>query len=157
MSGQQQQSQNVSQQQQQQVPEKFLKPFYKLSVAQLNEAWKRDGVWRQQFGKTEVELGMVWLQGVVELLDRENDWLEMSQEDARVRVLGVSSSPGGDAWVNEGQYIQVIGQPNGEDGERYVECKTLRDLTSSRVAKDLWPLEVAELQGLLGGRLTVQQ
>ena len=78
MSGQQQQSQNVSQQQQQQVPEKFLKPFYKLSVAQLNEAWKvgpenqtyflyrfgeqRDGVWRQQFGKTEVELGMVWLQ-----------------------------------------------------------------------------------------------
>ena len=36
MSG--QQSQNVSQQQQ--VPEKFLKPFYKLSVAQLNEAWK---------------------------------------------------------------------------------------------------------------------
>ena len=39
MSG-QQQSQNVSQQQQQQVPEKFLKPFYKLSVAQLNEAWK---------------------------------------------------------------------------------------------------------------------
>ena len=77
MSG-QQQSQNVSQQQQQQVPEKFLKPFYKLSVAQLNEAWKvnreiytyflclfdeqRDGVWRQQFGKTEVELGMVWLQ-----------------------------------------------------------------------------------------------
>ena len=23
-------------------------------------------------------------QGVVELLDRENDWLEMSQEDARV-------------------------------------------------------------------------
>ena len=40
MSAQQQQSQNVSQQQQQQVPEKFLKPFYKLSVAQLNEAWK---------------------------------------------------------------------------------------------------------------------
>ena len=72
-------------------------------------------------------------------------------------MAGVSSSPGGDAWVNEGQYIQVfdniscywlhyeiltvlfsnnpnevIGQPNGEDGERYVECKTLRDLTSSR-------------------------
>jgi len=148
------QSQNVSQQQ---VPEKFLKPFYKLSVAQLNGAWKREGVWKQQFGKTEVELGMVWLQGVVESLDRENDWLEMSQGNARVRVLGVSSSPGGDAWVNEGQYIQVIGQPSGEEGEPYVDCKTLRDLTSSRVAKDLWPLEVAELQGLLGVRLTVQQ
>jgi len=141
----------------QQVPEKFLKPFYKVSLAQFNETWKREGVWRQRFGKTEVELGMVWLQGVVETLDRENDWLEMSEEGARVRVLGVSSSPGGDAWVNEGQYIQVIGQPRGEEGEPYVECKTLRDLTSSRVAKDLWPLEVAELQGLLGGRLTVQQ
>ena len=23
-------------------------------------------------------------------------------------MLGVSSSPGGDAWVNEGQYIQVF-------------------------------------------------
>lgn len=140
-----------------QVPEKFLKPFFKVSVAQLNEAWKREEVWRQQFGKTKIELRMVWLQGVVENVDRENDWLEMSEEGARVRVLGVSSSPGGDAWVNEGQYIQVIGQPRGEEGEPYVECKTLRDLTSSRVAKDLWPLEVAELQGLLGGRLTVQQ
>jgi len=141
----------------QQVPEKFLKPFYKISVAQLNGAWMRDAVWRQQFGKTEVKLGMVWLQGVVETLDRENDWLEMSEENARVRVLGVSSSPGGDAWVNEGQYIQVIGQPREEEGKPYVECKTLRDLSSSRVAKDLWPLELAELQGLLGGRLTVQQ
>ena len=65
----------------QQVPEKFLKPFYKISVAQLNGAWmvihlkytnlmssihplaeQRDAVWRQQFGKTEVKLGMVWLQ-----------------------------------------------------------------------------------------------
>ena len=65
----------------QQVPEKFLKPFYKVSVAQLNGAWmvkytnlmsskhpfaeQRDGVWRQQFGKTEVELGMVWLQVLI--------------------------------------------------------------------------------------------
>ena len=30
-------------------------------------------------------------------------------------------------------------------------------ILNHRVAKDLWPLEVAELQGLLGGRLTVQQ
>jgi len=55
------QSPNVSQQ----VPEKFLKPFYKVSVAQLNGAWMRGGIWRQQFGKTEVELGMVWLQVLI--------------------------------------------------------------------------------------------
>ena len=30
-------------------------------------------------------------------------------------------------------------------------------MSNHRVAKDLWPLELAELQGLLGGRLTVQQ
>lgn len=63
---------------------------------------QREGVWRQRFGKTEVELGMVWLQvhiskmhfymvvllqGVVETLDRENDWLEMSEEGARVNTF----------------------------------------------------------------------
>lgn len=148
------QSQNLSQPQ---VPEKFLKPFYKVSVAQFNAAWKKEGVWRQKFGQNEVELGMVWLQGMVERFDRENDWLEMSEDYAKVRVLGVSSSPGGSSWVNEGQYVQVIGQPRGEEGRLNVICTTLRDLTSSRVAKDLWPLELAEVQGILAGRLTIQK
>ena len=68
---------------------------------------------------------------MVERFDRENDWLEMSEGYAKVknrfmlkdlshfyttaknnphikvRVLGVSSSPGGSSWVNEGQYVQV--------------------------------------------------
>jgi len=139
-----------------QVQERFLKPFHKITIGQLNKAWKKEGAWRQYFGKTEVELGMVWLQGVVENLDKDSDWLEISEEHNRVKVLGVSSSPGGDNWLQVGQYIQVIGQLKGEESDPHVLCMNVRDLTLSRVAKDLWPLEVAELQGLLAGRLSIQ-
>ena len=68
---------------------------------------QKGGAWRQYFGKTEVELGMVWLQvynfedffirekdlqniifpifqGVVENLDKDSDWLEISEENNRV-------------------------------------------------------------------------
>lgn len=141
------------------VPEKFYKPFYKLTLAQLAEAKKVESEWKVKLkGLTDLEvtLHMVWLQGCVESVGNIGDTLILSEEGKQVTVVGLSATPGGANWVKAGQYVQVIGQfKDVVQGETKIECKTLRDLSSCRIAKDLWPLEVAELHNLLTGKISI--
>ena len=95
------------------VPEKFLKPFHKLSLDQLAGAKRKVGssnwsVVLRGRKEVEVELHMVWVQGLVERRDREGDWLVLAEGGCRARVEALRATPGSGAdWVQEGQYVQV--------------------------------------------------
>lgn len=141
------------------VPEKFQKPFHKLTLGQLALARRQGAEWEVELAGpagVRVPLHMVWIQAEVETVDRAADLLTVQEGGRRARVAGLRGLPVAADWVRAGQYVQVIGQFRGlEQGEPQVEGKTLRDLSSCRVARDLWPLEVAELHGLLAEQITV--
>ena len=143
------------------VPDRFNKPFYKLALPQLTKARKERGEWvvGLEGGRGAVlALHMVWLQGVVQGLDRDRGSLELEEDGVRVKVVGLSGVPGAGEGVEVGNYVQVIGQVQGlEGGQVKVEAKVVRDLTSCKVARQLWPLEVRELHNLLSEQSTIIQ
>ena len=93
-----------------QVPEKFLKPFNKFHLSQINRAFKSDTEdWKVPVvgdSGASVTCYMVWVQGHVARVNRDED----ADGAPTVTVDSLSSSPGGCGWLRSGQYVQLVGQ-----------------------------------------------
>ena len=142
-----------------QVPEKFLKPFYKFHLSQINRAFKSDSEdWKVPVGGdsgASVTCHMVWVQGHVARVNRDEDVLVLSEAadgGHTVTVDSLSSSPGGCGWVRSGQYVQVVGQL--VDGAR-LRCSKITNLTEDKHCHQMWDLEVAELHSVLTGKIII--
>lgn len=143
------------------VQDKFLKPFVKFHLHQINKAESvgDEGDWQVKLGDgTLISCYMVWVQGEVTGVNREEDTLTLSDKcGGHVTVETVSVSPGNGNWAwlkDKEQYIQVIGQLIAPDR---IRCTKVTDLTEQRHCIQMWDLEVSELHNLLAGTIEMSE
>ena len=141
------------------VPPKFLKPFYKFRLSQLNAAELRGGEWvvpiLEGGDNNNVQCHMVWIQGEVSSVSRDSDSLVLSDTSGgSVTIDSVSSTPLATGQRTQGQYLQVIGQLVTRDR---VKCSKITDLTHNKHCQQMWDLEVTELQNLLAGKIVINR
>ena len=79
-----------------QVPEKFLKPFYKFHLSQINRAFKSSSQdWKVPVGDRDsgdcVSCHMVWVQGKVKSLNTSEDTLVLTEETVGEGHRGIIS------------------------------------------------------------------
>ena len=138
------------------VPPKFLKPFYKFRLSQLNAAELSGGEWSVPIcegGDNNVRCHMVWVQGEVTSVSGDSDSLVLSDTSGgSVTIDSVSSTPLATGQLTQGQYLQVIGQLVATNK---IKCSKVTDLTHNKHCQQMWDLEVSELQNLLAGKIVI--
>jgi len=140
------------------VPEKFLKPFRKVFVSQVNEGWMEGDVLMVRLDSdTVLDCHMVWLQGRVESVSAARDKFILRDVDGKqISVSNFSASPGGGGWVELGLYVQVIGQiVQDVQQHRSVKSTKVCDLSSKPHEQSMWEVEVKELQNLLKQKIKI--
>ena len=145
------------------IADKLLLPFYKVHVSDLISAEKvGEGQWSVKAvggeGQERLVCSMVWLQAEVVHLNLSQNWLEVVEGGSKVRVLGISSSPGGLDWIQQGQFVQILGQLTTTNNS--VVCTKIINLDNKKLSransKQLWDLEVAELPNLLSKKIKIR-
>ena len=137
------------------IPDKFLRPFVKVHLHQLNRASKTGKKWTVDVAGNNVTLDMVWVQGRVTSVNISQDILTLvDTSGGLVTVDDISSSPGGCDWVGVDQYIQVIGQVVNNNK---VRCDKLTDLSLNKHCQQMWDLEVTELHNLLSDKVVFSE
>ena len=133
------------------VPDKFLRPFVKFHLHQVNRASKSGQSWTVELGGDHVTLDMVWVQGRVTSVNISQDTLTLvDTSGGQVTVDTISSSPGGCGWLGVDQYIQVIGQVISNTK---IRCSKLTDLSLNKHCQQMWDLEVTELDNLISDKV----
>ena len=144
------------------IVDKLLKPFYKVHVSDLISSEKvGESQWSvRAVGGEDLErlvCSMVWLQAEVVRLSLSENWLEVVEGGSQVRVLGITSSPGGVDWIQQGQFVQVLGQLNNN---KEVVCTKIINLDNKKISKasskQLWDLEVSELHKSLTKKIKIR-
>ena len=145
------------------IPAKLLKPFYKVHVSDLISSEKvGEGEWsvRAEGGEGQGRLvcSMVWIQAEVARFCLAENWVEVVEGGSELRVVGVSSSPRGLHWIQQGQFVQVLGQLNNSNKE--VVCTKIINLDNKKISransKQLWDLEVSELHKVLTKKIKIR-
>ena len=139
------------------VPPKFLKPFYKFRLSQLNAAELRGGEWvvpiLEGGDNNNVRCHMVWVQGEVTSVSSDSDSLVLSDTSGcTVTIDSVISTPLATGQLTQGRYLQVIGQLVARNK---IKCSKITDLTTNKHCQQMWDLEVSELQNLLAGKIVI--
>ena len=136
------------------VPPKFLKPFYKFRLSQLNKAEPSGGEWVVPIcegGDNSVQCHMVWVQGEVTSVSGDSLVLR-DNSGGSLTIDSVSSAPLASGQLTQGQYLQVIGQLVSRSK---VKCSKITDLTHNKHCQHMWDLEVTELHNLLAGKIVI--
>ena len=145
------------------IVDKLLKPFYKVHVSDLISSEKvGEGQWSVKAvggeGQERLVCSMVWLQAEVVTLNIPENWLEVVEGGSKVRVVSISSSPGGVDWIQEGQFVQVLGQVTTANNK--VLCTKIVNLDNKKLSransKQLWDLEVSELHKVLTRKIKIR-
>ena len=144
------------------IADKLLKPFYKVHVSDLISSEKvGEGQWSVRAvggeGQERLVCSMVWLQAEVLKFSLSENWVELVEGGSEVRVVGTSSSPGGLDWIQQGQFVQVLGQLNNN---KEVVCTKIINLDNKKLSKEsskqLWDLEVSELHKILTKKIRLR-
>lgn len=135
------------------VPDKFLKPFYKVTLGQLLGGKWDNTNWQVALDSNNVlPCYMVWVQGTI--IDDGNAELTVQDSTGQAKVVNTNASPGGVNWVKKGLYIQVLGQILGVfEGKAHIKCTKMVDMSDNSHSKQMWDLEVSELQNVLCGKV----
>lgn len=135
------------------VPDKFLKPFYKVTLGQLLGGKWDNANWQVALDSNNaLPCCMVWIQGTI--IDDRNEELMIQDSTGQAKVVNITASPGGVSWVNKGKYVQVLGQILGViEGKAHIKCTKIVDMSDNSHAKQMWDLEVSELQNVLSGKI----
>jgi len=135
------------------VPEKFLKPFYKVTLGQLLGGKWDNNDWKVNLDNNNaLDCCMVWIQGTV--IDCDKEEVVLQDGTAQAKVVNINASPGGVSWIKKGLYIQVLGQILGLiQGKVHIKCTKMVDMSDNIHAKQMWELEVSELQNVLCGKI----
>ena len=144
------------------IADKLLKPFYKVHLSDLISSEKvGEGQWSVRAGGGEGQerlvCSMVWLQAEVLRFSLSENWVELVEDGSEVRVVGTSSSPGGLDWIEQGQFVQVLGQLKNN---KEVVCTKIINLDNKELSKEsskqLWDLEVSELHKILTKKIKLR-
>jgi len=146
------------------IPDKLQAPFYKVHLADLVSSEKvGEGQWSVKTvggqGQERLTCSMVWLQAEVVRLSLSENWLEVVEGGSQVRVLGITSSPGGVDWIQQGQFVQVLGQLTNSTNNKVV-CTKIINLDNKKLSransKQLWDLEVSDLHKVLAKKIKIR-
>ena len=144
------------------IPDKLFKPFYKVHVSDLISSEKvGEGQWSVKAVGGEGErlvCSMVWVQAEVVQVNLSDNWVELVEGGSKVRVVGISSSPGGLDWIQQGQFVQVLGQITTTNNKIF--CTKIINLDNKKLSransKQLWDLEVSELHKVLTKKIKIR-
>ena len=91
-------------------------------------------------------------------MNLSDNWVELVEGGSKVRVVGISSSPGGLDWIQQGQFVQVLGQITTTSNKIF--CTKIINLDNKKLSransKQLWDLEVSELHKVLTKKIKIR-
>ncbi|NXU87035.1 RMI2 protein, partial [Xiphorhynchus elegans] len=102
-------------------------------------------------GRAALALRAVWMQGtVLEVRRGERGGAARLQDGSGAfTVLGVERVPQGRACLAAGKYVMVMGVIQSCSPEPVLRAIKMTDLSENPVHKDMWSLEVEDLQRII--------
>ncbi|XP_051632944.1 recQ-mediated genome instability protein 2 [Manacus candei] len=125
-------------------------PPVKVLSAQLRRAERgAGGTWLLgRAGRAPLALRAVWMQGTVLEVQRGGS-ARLRDPSGAFTVLGVEQVPQGRPCLSAGKYVMVMGVVRSCSPEPVLRAIKMTDLSENPVHKDMWSLEVEELQRII--------
>ncbi|NWR84174.1 RMI2 protein, partial [Furnarius figulus] len=102
-------------------------------------------------GRAALALRAVWMQGSVLEVRRgeQGGWARLQDGSGTFTVLGVERVPQGRPCLSAGKYVMVMGVVQSCSPEPVLRAIKMTDLSENPVHKDMWSLEVEDLQRII--------
>ncbi|XP_027540046.1 recQ-mediated genome instability protein 2 [Neopelma chrysocephalum] len=128
-------------------------PPVKVLSAQLRRAERGEGgTWLLgRAGRAPLALRAVWMQGTVLEVQRgdRGGSARLRDPSGAFTVLGVEQVPQGRPCLSAGKYVMVMGVVRSCSPEPVLRAIKMTDLSENPVHKDMWSLEVEDLQRVI--------
>ncbi|CAL4169915.1 unnamed protein product [Meganyctiphanes norvegica] len=129
---------------------KFDQPARKFRAVDIEQLVCKNDQWWYKGSSGQVQVILVWLQGRVVSLSPDKTQVELEDDGWTLPLKNCHTIPGGNSWLQEGQYVMVVGEVKGDTGNVAIHVLKMADLSSNSVHKTTWPLEVQEIKSIIG-------
>ncbi|XP_062595241.1 recQ-mediated genome instability protein 2-like [Saccostrea cucullata] len=105
---------------------------------------KKHKEWKVECNGVEFMVTVVWIQGLVTEVNKEEGFLILDDSTGKVKVLGYNKIPYISPSVDIGKYVMVVASMVRSGELPMVNAIKLQDLSRVRNAEQSWSLEVMD-------------
>ncbi|XP_048762779.1 recQ-mediated genome instability protein 2-like isoform X2 [Ostrea edulis] len=105
---------------------------------------KKHKEWKVTCNGVEFSVTVVWIQGLVSEINKEEGFLILDDSTGNVKVTGFNNIPFISPSLNTGQYLMVIGSVTRSGDVPVVNAVKLQSLAHVKNAEQSWSLEVMD-------------